>query len=124
MEHRADSGEVVRRAIVTAEPEVQVFAALGDAVRSKLVWTLANQGPASTTALSAPLEISRQAVDKHLRVLRQVGVVSSTRVGRETRHQVERAALTRASAWIDAISREWDTQLELIKNAAEQVNRD
>lgn len=108
---------------MTAEPEVQVFAALGDAVRSQLVWRLANQGPASTTGLSAPLEISRQAVDKHLRVLRQAGIVSSTRVGRETRHQVERSALTRASSWIDAISREWDTQLELIKNAAETSNR-
>jgi DNA-binding transcriptional ArsR family regulator len=109
---------------VTSELEVQVFAALGDAVRSKLVWTLANQGPASTTALSAPLAISRQAVDKHLRVLREVGIVSSTRVGRETRHQIERPALIAASSWIDAISREWDTQLELIKDAAEGANSD
>jgi len=105
---------------VIITPEVRVFAALGDPVRADLVRTLAKHGPASTTALAAPLAISRQAVDKHLRVLRDIGVVSSTRTGRETRHRIERGALSSASSWLDAVGREWEAQLGLIRDAAER----
>jgi len=103
-----------------AGPEVEVFAALGDPVRSGLVRTLASHGAMSTTALALPLAISRQAVDQHLRVLRLAGIVSSQRLGRETRHRLERSVLAASSSWLESINREWDMQLTLIKEEAER----
>lgn len=104
---------------MTLEPEVRMLAAVGDPVRAALVRALARRGPTSTTALAAPLEVTRQAVDKHLRVLREVGVVSSARHGREMRHSLEPAALDAAASWLEAIGREWERQFALVKRAAE-----
>ena len=48
--------------------------ALADPTRRKLIETLAS-GPQSAGALARPFEISRPAVSRHLRVLRDAGLV-------------------------------------------------
>ena len=52
-----------------AELRQDVFAALADPTRRRLVETLASRGSASATVLAAELPISRQAVAKRLGAL-------------------------------------------------------
>lgn len=106
--------------VVTARSVVQVFAALGDPQRQQLLEALAQRpGGASASTLAVPLPVSRQAVDKHLRVLRRAGLVVSSRNGREVRYVVQPQELQRSAAWLTAMAERWDQRLAAIKVAAE-----
>jgi DNA-binding transcriptional ArsR family regulator len=61
--------------------------------------------------LSAGAGVTRQAVSKHLEVLTAVGVVRSSRSGRERVWEVDAAPLQAAQDWLEAISKDWDNAL-------------
>ncbi|MGY2067050.1 ArsR/SmtB family transcription factor [Blastococcus sp. SYSU DS0619] len=97
-----------------------VFAALGDPQRRRLLEVLGEHpAGASATALAEPLPVSRQAVDKHLRVLERAGLVDSARHGREIRFAVRRDQLDRSAAWLTELGDRWDQRLDRLKTAAE-----
>lgn len=105
---------------MSSAPPVGVFAALADPSRHLLLQALAGHAEgASATQLAAPLPVSRQAVDKHLRVLHRAGLVSSTRRSREVRYALRREELDNAAAWLSDLARSWDRRLASIKAAAE-----
>src|SRR5690606_11801373 len=60
-----------------------IFAALGDPTRTTLISRLVAEGRGTATSLTAVTDVSRQAVDRHLRVLSDAGLVVSHREGRE-----------------------------------------
>ena len=58
-----------------------IFAALADPTRRAILDRLA-QGEASVNELLEPFNMSQPAVSKHLRVLREAGVVQMTKMGK------------------------------------------
>jgi DNA-binding transcriptional ArsR family regulator len=88
-----------------------VFAALADGTRRQLFRAVVDRGPTTATALSASVAVTRQAVAKHLGVLRDAGLVRAERAGRETRYQATPESLRPASAWIDQTGQAWDERL-------------
>ncbi len=62
-----------------------MFAALADPTRRDVLRAVAERGPVTATALAGGLPVSRQAVAKHLGLLREAGLVAGERSGRETR---------------------------------------
>ena len=60
---------------------VQLFKALGDARRLRLLLLLAEHGPMHVAALCAAVGQSQTAVSNQLRVLRMTGLVRSRRQG-------------------------------------------
>lgn len=88
-----------------------VFAALGDGTRRHLYSQLAQRGPLTATALASDLEISRQAVAKHLGVLSEAGMATSSRVGRETRYEASLEPLSEVHEWIRSVEGEWTARL-------------
>lgn len=96
----------------------EVFAALGDENRRQLLETLA-RGSSSATALAGPLGISRQAVDKHLKVLERVGLVTPLRTGHEVRWDVDARRLLEAADWLGELAGTWDRRLDAVRRAAE-----
>ena len=97
----------------------RVLAALADPMRRRLLDLLASRGESTATALSADLPVSRQAVLQHLTVLGQVGLVTSSRSGRERRFAVRSEQLTATAAWMTRLARQWDTRLDAIRSIAE-----
>jgi DNA-binding transcriptional ArsR family regulator len=104
---------------VNTDSAAEVFAALGDATRQRLLELLAEQGQASATTLAGPLGVTRQAVNKHLAVLERVGLVGSVRHGREVLYTVRRIELERSAAWLLERAERWDRRLAALKDAAE-----
>lgn len=88
-----------------------VFAAIADPTRRHLFQTLTNAGPMTATALAADMDISRQAVAKHLGVLATAGMAASQRVGRETRFEARVEPLSDLQRWIDDIEGHWAQRL-------------
>jgi DNA-binding transcriptional ArsR family regulator len=76
------------------------FAALGDETRSRMV-ELLNERPLPVHALAAAFEISRPAVSRHLRVLRDADLVREERRGRENVYALRRAPLWRLGLWLE-----------------------
>jgi len=97
----------------------EVFVALADPTRRRLLDVLAARGEASATTLAAALPVSRQAVVKHLAVLDRAGLVRGARRGREVRYTVRPDRLDAAAGWLVGLAAEWDARLAAIKRLAE-----
>jgi DNA-binding transcriptional ArsR family regulator len=99
---------------------VPVFAALGDETRWSILVVL-GEGELSASALAERLPLTRQAIAKHLAVLNTVGLVESTRVGREIRYRVLGAQLSATARRLESIGADWDRRLAAIKQIAESL---
>ena len=93
-----------------------VFDALADSTRRWVIERLSQIESETASDLAEQLPISRQAVSKHIGILEDAGLVSSRQVGRERQYSLNPEALLEATDWIDEISRQWDRQLERLKN--------
>jgi len=96
-----------------------VFAALGDETRQAIVSRLTAGGHVSITRLTAGMDVSRQAVTKHLHVLAHAGLARSVHRGRETLWRLEPQRLSDARRYLDLISRQWGAALHRLKKSVE-----
>jgi DNA-binding transcriptional ArsR family regulator len=87
-----------------------VFMALSDPTRRAVLRRLA-EGPASPTELAGGLPVTRQAVSKHLEVLREAGLVDGARSGREHRYRLTPEPLDEAAEWMAEVGGRWDRRL-------------
>ncbi|HZA77369.1 MAG TPA: metalloregulator ArsR/SmtB family transcription factor [Acidimicrobiales bacterium] len=101
---------------MTREPSDAVFAALADPTRRSILRAVAERGPVTATALSHGLPISRQAVAKHLGLLRGAGLVAADRTGRETHFRAVGAPLEDLAAWAEQTGRRWDDRLARLRD--------
>lgn len=105
----------------TPEKAAQVFAALGDVTRLGLLSRLNDGQPRSIIQLAAGTGQTRQGVSKHLHVLEQAGIVSSTRVGRENLFLLRPAGIAVARNYLERAADQWDDALArldaFVKNA-------
>jgi DNA-binding transcriptional ArsR family regulator len=95
------------------------FAALGDDMR----WTILQRlgaAPASATSVAAGLPISRQAVARHIDVLRQAGLVEAEHHGREVRYRAIGSRISALARDLDAVARGWESRLRKVKELAEE----
>lgn len=79
---------------------VLVLAALADPVRREIVELLAGADVAAGE-IAARFPVSRPAVSRHLRVLRNAGLVRSHVHGQQRVYVLERAALAELDDWLD-----------------------
>ncbi|AKU18627.1 ArsR family transcriptional regulator [Luteipulveratus mongoliensis] len=96
-----------------------VFAALADPRRREVLDVLARAGRVSATTIAADLTVTRQAVTKHLVVLVDAGLATSSRHGREVLYEVRAAPLDAAARWLQDAAAVWDRRLDALKRAAE-----
>ena len=97
-----------------------VFAALGDAIRLELVSRLTDGQPRSIAQLTDGLGLTRQGVTKHLRVLEQAGIVSSSRVGRESQFTYAPEPIREVRSYLDRVCEQWDDALSRLKQFVER----
>ena len=100
-----------------------LWSAVGDPTRRRLLDLLLLEGEATATSLGERLPVTRQAVAKHLGVLDRVGLVRSSPAGRERRFRVDEAQLARAVAQLSSVGTAWDARLQRIKRIAESIQR-
>ena len=100
-----------------------LWSAIGDPTRRRMLDLLLVDGGGTATTLSEQLPVTRQAVAKHLGVLDRVALVRATPVGREKRYRVNDAQLARAVAQLTSVGSAWDARLQRIKQVAETIQR-
>lgn len=102
-----------------SSPDADLFAALGDETRLRLLVRLCDGGPMSITSLTEGSRVTRQAITKHLRVMQGSGLVRCTRRGRETVWKLNQGRLEYAQRYLDRISNQWDGALERLSELVE-----
>ena len=90
-----------------------VFEALADPTRRRLLELLA-AGERSAGALAAEFDISRPGVSRHLRVLREAGLVRSRGSGQHRLYSVDLAPLAEVDAWLDRWRGFWARRLDAL----------
>ena len=95
------------------------LAALSDPTRRELVEAL-GRGPTRAGDLADRFPISRPAVSRHLRVLREAGLVDAEEKGRERVYYLVPRGLEEVKRYMDEASRLWDDALEAFKRYAEE----
>lgn len=97
-----------------------VFAALGDATRLELLTRLGDGKQHSIAQLASGLNLTRQGVTKHLHVLKQAGMVSNQRHGRETRFAIQPDPIAKAKDYLTRASAQWDEAVERLRATVEE----
>jgi ArsR family transcriptional regulator, cadmium/lead-responsive transcriptional repressor len=111
-------------AAVAEQVDDDLWSAIGDPTRRRMLDLLLSEGDGTATTLGQRLPVTRQAVAKHLAVLDRVGLVVATPAGRERRYRVDDAQLGRAVAQLSSVGSAWDARLQRIKRIAEAIHRD
>ena len=108
---------------MTVAVDDDLWSAIGDPTRRRMLDLLLAEGAGTATTLSDHLPVTRQAVAKHLGVLDRVGLVHVTPAGREMRYRVDDAQLARAVAQLNQVGSTWDARLRRIKGIAEAIQQ-
>ena len=94
------------------------FQALADPTRRDILQRL-SRGDQTAGSLSEPFAVSRPAISRHLRVLRDAGLVSVRTDGRERWFSLSPDGVTDANAWLDELRYVWRTSLFELKSFVE-----
>ena len=89
----------------------RMFRALADPSRRAIVMRL-SEGPASVSALAAPLPMSLAAVGQHIQVLHECGLVRTEKVGRVRTCQLDPVGMRSAERWIAQHRGRWELRLD------------
>lgn len=92
-----------------------VFVAVADPTRRLLLERLRVGDGLSIGDLAAGLPMTRQAVTKHLDVLRAAGLVRVRRAGRERLHELDPAPLQAVDDWLAPYAAAWDERLAALR---------
>ncbi len=87
----------------------EYFKSFSDPVRRSILGLLSRE-TMNVTRLAAHFDVSRPAISRHLRVLRQGGLVSEVKIGRQRVYSVEREVLREAAEWLRALAEEPESE--------------
>ena len=88
-----------------------IFAALANPTRRELLRLLREEGEQSVQSLAAHFAMQRPSLSEHLKVLREVGLVSEQRRGRQRYYCLQGAPLQAISHWLVPYERFWQDRL-------------
>jgi DNA-binding transcriptional ArsR family regulator len=101
----------------------RVFAALGNRHRREMVQLLALH-PHSISQLADARRLSLPAMNKHVRVLQEAGIVQRRKFGRTTFLAIDRTALLGLQDWLAQYHAYWGTDKETLENYEPFLTRD
>jgi DNA-binding transcriptional ArsR family regulator len=95
---------------------MEAAAAISDPIRRRVL-ELVRDDELPAGELAAQFDVSRPAVSRHLRVLRDAGLVHERREGRLRLYRADPAPLEELRDWLDGY---WSGRLQALKRAAEE----
>jgi DNA-binding transcriptional ArsR family regulator len=93
-----------------SSPADRVFAALSNPTRRDVL-DLLLEGPRPVQEIAERFDMARPSVSEHLKVLRDAGLVSETKHGRQRLYAVEPDPLRDLQQWLAPYERFWRSKL-------------
>jgi uncharacterized protein YndB with AHSA1/START domain len=103
----------------------EVFKALADPSRRKLLDVLFEQDGQTLLELQAHLPMTRFGCMKHLQILEEAGLITTRKVGREKHHYLNPVPIQLVyDRWVSKYAQPWTQTLALLKNNLEEITMD
>lgn len=99
-----------------------LFAALADPTRRAVFERLVGEGEQNVRALTEFAGISQPAVSKHLRVLKETGLVVDRREGRETHYRVDPQGLAPLIDWFAHYGGFWAERFDRLEALLDRMD--
>ena len=100
-----------------------VFQALADPTR-RAILTLLRHGSQPVNGIASDFTISRPAISRHLRILREADLVTEIRVGRHRLYELNAGPLKDVDDWLAHYRHMWQHQLRNLKRFVEQKGKE
>ena len=100
-----------------------VFQAIADPNRRAILSLLARQR-LTLNGVAENFRISRPAVSKHIRILKECGLVVMTRQGRERYCDVRFDRLNEVSDWVEQYRQVWEQRFDRLDEVLEQMKKE
>jgi len=97
-----------------------VFRAISDPTRRQIL-DLLSGGEQPVAELARQFQVTLSAISQQMRVLREVGLVTVRRAGRERRYRLSPNALKEVADWVGHYERFWQEKLAAL---GEQLEKD
>src|SRR6266516_6248071 len=105
------SFQPMRNQIVSEKPDRRdVFQALADPTR-RAILTLLQRGSQPVGSIARDFPISRPAISRHLRILREAELVTEIKVGRNRLYELNARPLKNVDDWLAHYRHMWQHQL-------------
>jgi DNA-binding transcriptional ArsR family regulator len=97
-------------------PEPDVFAAVGNPTRRRLLGLLLDHGPRPVQELAGHFDMRRPSLSEHLRVLKDAGLVTERRAGRQRLYALRPEPLRELAEWLTPYERFWREKLTNLRD--------
>ena len=104
-------------------PSMQVFEVLADPIRREIIALLA-AGERPAGELSAAFEVSRPAVSRHLRVLREAGLVRWRSEAQRRIYSLDPRPLAEVDEWLSRYRHFWAGRLDALERLVTEDESD
>ena len=94
---------------------IEQCAALGDETRATIVSLLAER-PRPVHEIASTFPISRPAISRHLRLLKEAGLVAEQKQGRENVYTLRRREMRALGVWLEQF---WSLKADRLRQGAE-----
>lgn len=101
-----------------------MFSAIADPVRRDILAMLVERPAAAGTVADAFSSISRPAVSRHLRVLREAGLVRADAAGRQQVYAATTSPLGEVSDWLDTLAPQLAHHLDALETEVYRTRRE
>ena len=98
---------------------MNTFAALADPIRLDIVESLAIRSR-SVNELVGMFDVSQPAISRHLRVLREAGLVAVMPVGQSRVYRLDPTPLREIDAWLERYRGFWSSRLDALERHLEK----
>jgi DNA-binding transcriptional ArsR family regulator len=100
----------------------ETFAALAEPNRFRIV-ELLRSGPHSVSDVGDRLRLNQPQVSKHLRVLKDAGLVDMTPRAQQRLYQLRADSLRRLHEWVERYRQLWDARFDALEQVIEELTK-
>jgi DNA-binding transcriptional ArsR family regulator len=104
------------------QPVLETFAALAEPNRFRIV-ELLRAGPASVNDIGGRLQLNQPQVSKHLRVLKESGLVDVEPRAQQRLYELRAQPLRALHDWLERYRQLWDARFEELDQVIEDLKR-
>src|SRR5262245_12210525 len=102
------------------ETRRDIFQAIADPTRRALISLILVQAM-TPNALAEQFDSSRQAVSKHIQILKECGIIKSKQIGREIYYQVDTNKFKEVDKWLEPFREMWQNRFRKLDNVLAQM---
>jgi DNA-binding transcriptional ArsR family regulator len=100
-----------------------LFRSLSDPTRRAIFEHLCREGEQTVGALTARARVSQPAVSKHLRILKQAGLVRDRHEGRRTHYGAQFGGLAPLIDWTGQMTGFWQSRFDRLEDLLKRMDQ-